>query len=221
MKSFQALFEYFDLMKEELEIAVADLDEQSLGRGKFLKAKRELRSQKRFRMLDKITSGITPQVISEWESERRSRLPSELADFLLYSNGFRGDTFYIYNLSTLNAARKNQEVMVNIDRLFSENYFFMFEFAREHKVPIGVWFNKDSDLFGCVFAHDLVDRKVYLIAGSLKDFFDSIAVRLVNGDEPKFLEASDNMELGKHKEYYPFLMEPNKTVWDSDAFFRN
>lgn len=212
MNNLDGLSETLVELKKEFENEIALLDPDKLGRGKYLKAKSELKSQSKYRLLGMSRSGASKELIVELESSLNMAIPKQLADFLTVSNGFDGNNFLIHNCAGILAARENQKVMIEIDGVFSSSYLNMLEFARDTKMPIGIWMNPGSERDGQVFLHDVVDRRVFWVAESMYSFFIKVRECLAKGQQPSFVsvvERCGSMSNGQ-----------NDGCWASDDFFR-
>ena len=211
MASLVDLSETLVELKKEFEKELALLDSDKLGRGKYLKAKAELKSQSKYRLLDMSRSGASKDSIEELRSALKVELPNQLSDFLSFSNGFDADKFFIDNCAGILSARENQKIMIEVDEVFPREYMYMFEFARDAKMPIGVWLRPGSGMAGQVFLHDILDRRIYRIATSMNSFFSRVNEFLTEGQQPSFISVIERFESKSN--------ESNDNSWISDEFF--
>ena len=219
MNSLQALIPLLEAKKSDFSARLAELDEKKLGRGKYLREKRALILSPEFNLLDKLSAGAPDFALSEVEQYLGLTLPECLKDFLRFSNGYMGSAFYIQNCPGIINSRKAQTAIVEIHNLFEINYLNTLEFSGYAKMPIGIWLKTNSQFYSKIFLHDLVDRKIYLVAESLEDFFEIISEAFKKGDEPVFFKGNPIKNL-KFRPVYPYEEVEGKTFWDSETFFR-
>lgn len=204
-------------LRQEFQRDLGILDEKTLARGKFLRAKRELMSKPEFKVLTHLFDGANGGLIEKCESELGLILPAELKIFYALSNGYDGEHVMVQNCQGLAKWRKVQKEMVELHEVFHENYLRLFEFARCVKMPISIWMDSlETQNYGKVLLHDLIDRKLYIIANSMEHFFEIFTKAFIAGREPEFFEPGDEADSIGRENLFPFLDQEGVTVFNSD-----